>query len=152
MAAAAVVVLAAVVALIVRELRPDAAHWADGADRNAPVGMRPTPPPPAVAPRPVEQPPAVDPLAASIEEPPGDPAPARPRAQGTVVLNATPWGAVYVDGALVGNTPQLDLRLSVGTHTIRIVRDGYTPWEEQVQVRRGETLRLTDIVLEPISP
>jgi len=78
------------------------------------------------------------------------PAPAVP--QGTLVVNATPWGSVYVDGRLVGNTPQTNLQLPVGTHRLRIVRDGFVPYEREVQVRSGDTLRITDIVLDPIRP
>jgi hypothetical protein len=59
---------------------------------------------------------------------------------------------VYVDGRLIGNTPQTNLQLPVGTHRLRIVRDGFVPWERDVQVRRGDTLRITDIVLDPIRP
>lgn len=67
-------------------------------------------------------------------------------------INATPWGSLYVDGTLVGNTPQAGLQLQAGTHVLRIVRDGFAPWQREVQLAAGDTLRLTDIVLEPIQP
>jgi len=71
---------------------------------------------------------------------------------GALFVNATPWGSLYVDGALVGNTPQVNLHLAPGSHTVRVVRDGFVPWEQEVRLGSGETLRLTDIVLQPIQP
>jgi serine/threonine-protein kinase len=132
-------------------LRPSAVsdqRWADGPTQAAPA------PPPVVTPRPVG--PATSPPAATGRA--RDPAPTLPPAApapaptGTVFVNATPWGSVYVDGRLVGNTPQTDLRLAAGAHTLRVVRDGFVPFEREVMVRSGDTLRITDIVLEPIRP
>ena len=37
--------------------------------------------------------------------------------------------------------------LAAGSHTIRVVRDGYETWERTIQVGAGETVRLTDIAL-----
>ncbi|MBE0592020.1 MAG: PEGA domain-containing protein, partial [Gemmatimonadales bacterium] len=48
------------------------------------------------------------------------------------------------------NTPQPALELQPGNHTIRIERDGYVPFEQQVRIRSGEVVRLTDVVLTPI--
>jgi hypothetical protein len=69
-----------------------------------------------------------------------------------VFINATPWGSLYVDGRLVGNTPQVNLPLEPGTHTLRIVRDGFAPWEREIRIAAGETVRITDIVLQPLEP
>jgi hypothetical protein len=117
--------------------------WAEG----------PTQVPAAPAP---ETPPArtrVDDAPQAAVRPPQEPAPApQPAPQGTVFINATPWGSVYVDGRLVGNTPQVNLRLDAGTHTLRVVRDGFVPWEREVRVAAGGTVRITDIVLQPIEP
>jgi hypothetical protein len=33
-------------------------------------------------------------------------------------------------------------------HRIRITRDGYLPYETEIAIEAGETLRLTDIVLQ----
>ena len=57
-----------------------------------------------------------------------------------------------MNGQLVGNTPQANLQLAAGTYALRIVRHGFVPWERQVQLRGGDSLRLTDIVLDPIRP
>jgi hypothetical protein len=42
-------------------------------------------------------------------------------AGGMLRLNSRPWSQVYVDGRLVGNTPQMGLPLSAGNHSIRLV-------------------------------
>ena len=68
---------------------------------------------------------------------------------GRLFVNASPWGQVLVDGQPVGNTPRANLQVSAGSHTIRVVRDGFEPFERTVQVGAGETVRLTDIVLTP---
>jgi hypothetical protein len=51
--------------------------------------------------------------------------PAAPRGGGgnggMLRLNSRPWSQVYVDGKLVGNTPQMGLPLSPGSHSIRLV-------------------------------
>jgi hypothetical protein len=67
-------------------------------------------------------------------------------------VNATPWGSLYVDGRLVGNTPQAGLQLPAGTHVLRVVRDGFAPFERKITVRVGDTIRITDIVLQPLTP
>ncbi|MCB9667277.1 MAG: protein kinase [Myxococcales bacterium] len=40
---------------------------------------------------------------------------------GVLQINSTPWSQVYVDGNLVGNTPQMSLSLPQGKHQIRLV-------------------------------
>jgi hypothetical protein len=70
----------------------------------------------------------------------------------TLFVNASPWGAVYVDGRPVGNTPRPSLAVPAGVHVLRVVRDGYTPFEREIRLTPGQVLRITDIVLEPIRP
>jgi len=83
------------------------------------------------------------------------PAPA-PAAQGAdsgrLFVNASPWGQLYVDGRLVGNTPKANLAIPLGSHTIRVVREGFEPFERVVQVGAGQVVRLTDIVLAERRP
>jgi hypothetical protein len=55
---------------------------------------------------------------------------------------------LYVDDRQIGNTPQADVQVPPGTHTIRIVRDGFLPYETIIAIEAGETLKLTDIVLQ----
>lgn len=66
---------------------------------------------------------------------------------GVLSLQSYPWGEVYLDGDFVGNSPILDLRVSVGPHEIRVERDGYEPYVEMVTVEAGEVIRRTGIVL-----
>jgi hypothetical protein len=85
-------------------------------------------------------------------------APAQPPARrirarpGRLFINATPWGRIYVDGVLLGNTPKVALPVAPGTHRVRIMRDGYAPFERTVGVAPGQDLRLTDIVLVEVQP
>lgn len=66
---------------------------------------------------------------------------------GFLFVNASPWGQLYVDGQLIGNTPKANISLAPGSHTIRVLREGYRPFERAIQVETGQALRLTDIVL-----
>jgi hypothetical protein len=77
---------------------------------------------------------------------PAAPAPAGADA-GRLFVNASPWGQLYVDGQLVGNTPKANLSLAPGSHAVRVVREGYEPFERTIQVAAGQSVRLTDIVL-----
>ena len=52
-----------------------------------------------------------------------------------------------MDGQLVGNTPKANLSLAPGSHAVRVVREGYEPFERTIQVAAGQSVRLTDIVL-----
>jgi serine/threonine protein kinase len=63
-------------------------------------------------------------------------------------IAASPWGVLYVDDRQIGNTPQADVKVPPGTHSIRITRDGYLPYETIIAIEAGESLRLTDIVLQ----
>ena len=64
-------------------------------------------------------------------------------------INATPWGLLYINDELVGNTPKADLELGPGTYVIRVQRDGFEPFQRQIQVAPGQEVRITDIVLTP---
>lgn len=68
---------------------------------------------------------------------------------GQLWVNSTPWAQVYVDGELLGNTPQMDVAVRAGVHTLRIVRDGFQPFERQIVVGAGAPIRFTDLVLSP---
>ena len=70
-------------------------------------------------------------------------------APGSLIVSAAPWGAVTVDGNPVGNSPVMGIALPAGQHRVRIVRDGFEPYDRIVTVAPGETLRLTGIVLNP---
>ena len=65
--------------------------------------MSPAPPPPAPVTRPT---------------PP--PAPRPPPATGTLSVNASPWGTVYVNGRLAGTTPLLRFPVRAGRAHVTI--------------------------------
>jgi serine/threonine-protein kinase len=113
-----------------------------------PVGQfgRPEPVPavPDATADPVELPPR-----ATVQPAPPAPTAAPPLQPGRLFVNASPWGELYIDGQFIGNTPKANLDLSPGRHTIRVVRDGFEPFERQLDVASGQVVRLTDIVLVP---
>jgi len=67
-------------------------------------------------------------------------------------VNSTPWGQLYIDGQLVGNTPQANLVVPAGSHRVRVVREGFQPFERVVQLAPGQELRITDIALPATNP
>jgi hypothetical protein len=75
-------------------------------------------------------------------------------APGILFISTTPvLGDLYVDGRRVGTSFTPDgLRLSPGRHVIRVVREGYQPYEQEIDIVSGETQRLTRIPLTPITP
>jgi len=79
-------------------------------------------------------------------------APKAVAADGHLFINSTPWGEVWWDGNLLGNTPLVNLPTSPGSHRLRVVRDGFQPYEIAILVQPGQTLRLTDIVLKEVTP
>ena len=85
---------------------------------------------------------AIPRVTAAPRTPAGPPVVQAPAATGSdtgmLRVNSRPWAQVHVDGRLVGNTPQMALRLSPGHHTILLLnpelgmRKTFT-----VQIRRG---------------
>jgi hypothetical protein len=63
-------------------------------------------------------------------------------------IASTPWGVLFVDDKQIGNTPQIDLKVTPGSHNIRVTRDGYLSYETVIVIESGEQLKLTDIVLQ----
>jgi hypothetical protein len=57
-----------------------------------------------------------------------------------------------VDDVLVGNTPKGAIPVMPGTHRLRIMRDGYAPFERTIPVASGKDVRLTDITLVELKP
>ena len=69
-------------------------------------------------------------------------------APGHLWVNSRPWGALYIDGDSVRNTPVFNLAVRAGTHRLRIQQRGYLPVDTTVDVQPGQELRLTNIVLQ----
>ena len=105
--------------------------------------------------RATEETPAAPPRTPQRTEPVRTAVPAAPAAAqetGRLSVSATPWGQLYLDGQLIGNTPKANLPVAAGTHTIRVVRDGFEPVERTVQIGAGQTVRVTGIVLAERRP
>jgi Protein kinase domain/PEGA domain len=95
--------------------------------------------------------PAVVRVAAPAPSPAAPPGPSSTR-PGRLFVNATPWGRIYVDGVLAGNTPKGAISVKPGTHRVRVVREGFAPFEDTIRVESGQDLRLTEIVLAELKP
>ena len=119
-------------------------------DTAAPTPPAPAPTAPAPTPAPVRRPTSPPPRRARPQ--PRAAARAAPASPGRLFINSSPWGQVYVDGELIGNTPRADVPVAPGAHRLRVVRDGFRPYELAIQVVPGQELRITDIVLQEIKP
>lgn len=121
-------------------------------EKRAPVAPSSIPRVTTAAPAPTTE--AVAPV--SVEAAPARvaAAPAGETAAGTgkLTVNAKPWGQVFVDDRLIGNTPRANIELPAGTHTLRLSRQGFESVTRSVTITAGETLRITDIVLTPVAP
>ncbi len=66
---------------------------------------------------------------------------AREGGTGTLRINTRPASEVYVDGRLVGHTPQMNIQLSAGSHRVTLVNEEFDVRRTiSVDVRAGETV------------
>ena len=116
----------------------------------------PSEPEPAAKPRPAPRPKRTVSAAVINERPasakavaktePANPEPeAKPaapmRGSGVLRINTRPWSAIRVDGVAVGNTPQMNIKVSAGTHTITLENPQFGVKQKlTVTVRPGETV------------
>jgi hypothetical protein len=64
----------------------------------------------------------------------------------------TPGGAdIYVDNVFRGTSNTTVTGISPGSHAVRLVLDGYQPWESTVTILAGTTTEI-DAVLTPVPP
>ena len=64
-------------------------------------------------------------------------------------INSRPWAQVYVDGRLVGNTPQLALQLPPGEHNVRLVNGVFAMGKVlNVKLRAGERVTRVETLEE----
>ena len=64
-----------------------------------------------------------------------------------VVLGEQPGAEVYVDAELVGTMPLEPVELEAGSHTIRVVRPGYTEYTDVFRIRpRQQTEVMVDLL------
>jgi hypothetical protein len=68
---------------------------------------------------------------------------------GILRLNSRPWSQVFVDGKLVGNTPQMGLRLRAGKHQIELVNPQLSMSKKfQVEVQADEIVTRAELLEE----
>jgi hypothetical protein len=61
---------------------------------------------------------------------------------GTLQVNSVPWSQVYVDGRLIGNTPQMGISLRAGPHRVTLVNPDFDIRHSfSVTIQPGETVR-----------
>jgi serine/threonine-protein kinase len=119
--------------LVVTPGSPTGAH--DAVMEAAPRGggsVRPPPPPP----------PTRTGLGTSIRVPPPSSAapPPTPGGNGTLRINTRPASQVFVDGRLIGYTPQLHIELPAGNHTVTLVNSEFNIRETiTVTIHAGQT-------------
>ena len=66
-----------------------------------------------------------------------------------VRIRSEPPGAqVEIDGNFVGPTPTDPLRVSAGNRTVRIVHEGFLPWEDTIRARSGRTVDVDAVLTE----
>ncbi|MGD2136518.1 MAG: PEGA domain-containing protein [Gemmatimonadales bacterium] len=63
-------------------------------------------------------------------------------------VGSQPWARVIIDGDSVGYTTLAAHRLPPGTHTLRLWRSGYLPFDTTVTVASGDTTRVGPIPLQ----
>jgi serine/threonine protein kinase len=110
-----------------REASPD-----NDAPEPAHTASRSAPPP---SPEPVERaaPPESVPASGRSEQ-------AEASGPGTLRVNSRPWSQVFVDGKLIGVTPQRGISLPAGSHTLLLVNDEFSIRKTvQVEIKSGET-------------
>jgi len=80
--------------------------------------------------------------------------PMRPTASvpGYLAINATPWAELSVDGRVIGNTPQLSVRVTPGRHQLVLAREGFQAETTWVTVEPGATVKITGIALKQVAP
>jgi TonB family protein len=78
-------------------------------------------------------------------QPPAPPPPARVR-----IVSTPPGAQVEIDGRDVGATPTEPLQVRAGERTIRIVSEGFLPWEDTVRARSGRTVDVNAVLTERV--
>ena len=86
-------------------------------------------------------------------------APAAPRPALFRIRSTPPGARVAIDGRDVGETPIERLQVDAGSRVVRVLRDGYLPWEDEFRARAGRTETIDAILTaraasetEPVTP
>jgi hypothetical protein len=125
--------------------RPAPRASAASAPRPQAATTAPRPQAPATAARPTAAAPA--PAPAPRPATVAAPAPVAQGDSGMLRINTRPWSQVHVDGRLIGNTPQMSLRLSPGKHTVLLVNPEFGMRKTlTVTIKRGAvTTKIVDL-------
>jgi hypothetical protein len=68
---------------------------------------------------------------------------------GTLRINSRPWSQVFIDDRLIGNTPQLDISLAAGSHTVRLTNPEFGMSKViRLRVPAGETVTRVETLEE----
>jgi len=62
---------------------------------------------------------------------------------GKVIVNATPWADVYLDGTLKGQTPLTIEKVPAGKHQIKVSREGFLEYSKTFEISQGTTERFS---------
>lgn len=67
--------------------------------------------------------------------------------RGTLRINSLPWAQVFVDDRMVGNTPQLDLSVTPGSHHVRLVNPSFGMQKSfEVDVKAGARVSRVELL------
>ena len=101
-----------------------------------------TKPAPAAKPAPTTKPATVSkPAVTSAPAPTAKPLQAAKAGGGVLRINTRPWSKVSVDGVPAGNTPQMNIKVSAGTHTIMLENPEFGIKQKlTLSVKPGETV------------
>jgi hypothetical protein len=56
---------------------------------------------------------------------------------GKIIVNAVPWGNVYLNGVLKGQTPITIQNIPARAHEIKVSREGYTDVIKTIDIKTG---------------
>lgn len=62
---------------------------------------------------------------------------------GKLVINASPWGNVYLDGALKGQTPLTIEKVPAGKHQIKVVKGGFVEFSKTLEINEGSAEQIS---------
>lgn len=151
-ALAAVILLAGIALVVVRDGAPDEAPAravTEPAPAAAPVVPEPAPEP--AEPAPAAPPPARKaPVARKAEPAAPPPAPAAPTLATMVLTSDVPGASVFLDRQYVGTTPLRLDRLEPGRKQVKLTADGYDGIERAVDLAAGDnplTMRFREVRL-----
>lgn len=63
-------------------------------------------------------------------------------------VGSRPWATVILDGDSIGYTTLAAHRLTPGTHSVRLWRSGYLPFDTTIAVASGDTARIGPVALQ----